>query len=306
MWAQTVERNDDGGLAVAGVSVAALKEQFGTPLFVMDEEDFRSRARAFKDSFDAAFADICGGVDVYYAGKSFLCTAVVKWVEEEGLRLDTSSGGELAVAARAGIPGERVALHGNNKSDAEINRALDMKLGRIVVDSLAELDSRFISVDEEAVEAKVEGEIRAVARMDAVAGADVDEAAGARPHRAEQEQEHAILVILGEDAEAGVPDPRQRLAARGDAAIRRLEAPQPDLDGRRCLLAQRPAEQEVVEPRPEQGGRRLSGSPPEAHTPGSALTSKSQVTAPSEAGREATPEFGDSRTSICAPLSTKS
>jgi len=74
-----------------------------------------------------------------------------------------------------------------------------------VVDSLAELDSRFISVDEEAVEAKVEGEIRAVARMDAVAGADVDEAAGARPHRAEQEQEHAILVVLGEDAEAGVP-----------------------------------------------------------------------------------------------------
>ena len=94
---------------------------------------------SFKDAFDAAFADICGGVDVYYAGKSFLCTAVVKWVEEEGLRLDTASGGELAVAARAGIAGERVALHGNNKSDAEITRALDMGLGRIVVDSLAEL-----------------------------------------------------------------------------------------------------------------------------------------------------------------------
>lgn len=139
LWAKTVERNDDGGLAVGGVSVAALKEQFGTPLFVLDEADFRARARAFKDSFDAAFADICGGVDVYYAGKSFLCTAVVKWVEEEGLRLDTASGGELAVAARAGIAGERVALHGNNKSDAEITRALDMKLGRIVVDSLDEL-----------------------------------------------------------------------------------------------------------------------------------------------------------------------
>ncbi|MFC0456830.1 diaminopimelate decarboxylase [Arthrobacter liuii] len=139
LWAKTVERNDDGGLAVGGVSVAALKEQFGTPLFVLDEADFRARARAFKDSFDAAFADICGGVDVYYAGKSFLCTAVVKWVEEEGLRLDTASGGELAVAARAGIAGERVALHGNNKSDAEVTRALDMKLGRIVVDSLDEL-----------------------------------------------------------------------------------------------------------------------------------------------------------------------
>jgi diaminopimelate decarboxylase len=90
MWAKSVDRNDDGGLAVGGLSVASLKEQFGTPLFVMDEADFRARARAFKDSFDAAFADICGGVDVYYAGKSFLCTAVVKWVEEEGLRLDTA------------------------------------------------------------------------------------------------------------------------------------------------------------------------------------------------------------------------
>ncbi|MFD5278867.1 diaminopimelate decarboxylase [Pseudarthrobacter sp. NPDC058362] len=139
MWAGSVARGDDGGLTVGGLGVTELKQQFGTPLFVMDEADFRSRARAFKDSFDAAFADICGGVDVYYAGKSFLCTAVVKWVEEEGLRLDTASGGELAVAARAGIPGERVALHGNNKSDAEINRALDMQLGRIVVDSLDEL-----------------------------------------------------------------------------------------------------------------------------------------------------------------------
>ncbi|WP_411373652.1 diaminopimelate decarboxylase [Arthrobacter sp. MPF02] len=139
MWAGSVERNGAGALSVGGVSVQELKEQFGSPLFVMDEADFRARARAFKDSFDAAFADICGGVDVYYAGKSFLCTAVVKWVEEEGLRLDTSSGGELAVAARAGIAGERVALHGNNKSDAELNRALDMGLGRIVVDSLSEL-----------------------------------------------------------------------------------------------------------------------------------------------------------------------
>ncbi|MBX7445518.1 MULTISPECIES: diaminopimelate decarboxylase [unclassified Arthrobacter] len=140
LWAGSVVRNDAGVLTVGGVDVQELRAQFGTPLFVMDESDFRARARAFKDSFDAAFADICGGVDVYYAGKSFLCTAVVKWVEEEGLRLDTASGGELAVAARAGIPGERVALHGNNKSDAEINRALDMKLGRIVVDSLAELE----------------------------------------------------------------------------------------------------------------------------------------------------------------------
>ncbi|OFI39768.1 diaminopimelate decarboxylase [Arthrobacter sp. SW1] len=140
MWAAGVERNDDGELAIDGVPVSELKAQFGSPLFVMSETDFRSRARAFKDAFDAAFEDICGGVDVYYAGKSFLCTAVASWVAEEGLRLDTCSGGELAVAARAGIDGANLGLHGNNKSDAEINRALDMKLGRIVVDSLDELE----------------------------------------------------------------------------------------------------------------------------------------------------------------------
>lgn len=155
MWAGSVTRNNDGVLTVGGLDVAALKEQFGTPLFVMDETDFRTRARAFKDSFDAAFQDICGGVDVYYAGKSFLCTSVVKWVEEEGLRLDTASGGELAVAARAGIPGERVALHGNNKSDAEINRALDLGLGRIVVDSLDELVRVGAIAQRRGVQAKV-------------------------------------------------------------------------------------------------------------------------------------------------------
>ncbi|MET3141910.1 UNVERIFIED_ORG: diaminopimelate decarboxylase [Arthrobacter sp. UYEF2] len=140
MWAQDVQKNDAGELAIDGMAVSELQAQFGTPLFVMSETDFRARARSFKDAFDAAFADICGGVDVYYAGKSFLCTAVAAWVADEGLRLDTCSGGELAVAARAGIKGENLGLHGNNKSDAEINRALDMKLGRIVVDSLDELD----------------------------------------------------------------------------------------------------------------------------------------------------------------------
>ena len=140
MWAAGVARNDGGELAIDGIAVSELQQQFGTPLFVMSETDFRARARAFQDAFNEAFSDICGGVDVYYAGKSFLCTAVVRWVEEEGLRLDTASGGELAVAARAGIPGAAVALHGNNKSDGEIHRALDMSLGRIVVDSLAELE----------------------------------------------------------------------------------------------------------------------------------------------------------------------
>ncbi|GAA1127517.1 diaminopimelate decarboxylase [Arthrobacter flavus] len=139
LWARDVDRPADE-LTISGLTVSDLAEQYGTPLFVVSEDDFRTRARSFKDAFDAAFADLCGGVDVYYAGKSFLCTEIAHWVAEEGLRLDTCSGGELAIAIRAGIPGEHLGLHGNNKSDAELGRALDLKLGRIVVDSLPELE----------------------------------------------------------------------------------------------------------------------------------------------------------------------
>ncbi|MHA7262650.1 diaminopimelate decarboxylase [Arthrobacter sp. TMN-37] len=139
LWARNVERSAGGVLEVDGVPVEDLAAEFGTPLFVVSEADFRARAAAFRDEFRAAFAGIGGGVDVYYAGKSFLCSEVAHWVAEEGLNLDTCSGGELAVAMRAGLPGERLGLHGNNKSAAEIHRALDLDLGRIVVDSLEEI-----------------------------------------------------------------------------------------------------------------------------------------------------------------------
>lgn len=139
LWAGDVERGRNGVLTIDGVSVVELAEQFGTPLFVMSERDFRARAGTFRDAFNEAFHDLCGGVDVFYAGKSFLCTEVAHWVREEGLNLDTCSGGELAVALRAGMPGHRLSLHGNNKSAAEITRALDAGLGRIVVDSLQEV-----------------------------------------------------------------------------------------------------------------------------------------------------------------------
>ncbi|WP_052274377.1 diaminopimelate decarboxylase [Arthrobacter sp. L77] len=139
LWAEDVERGDDGVLLIDGVSVTDLAAEYGTPLFVMSERDFRARAATFRDAFDDAFRDLCGGVDVFYAGKSFLCTEVAHWVREEGLGLDTCSGGELAVALRAGMPGHRLGLHGNNKSAAEITRAIDADLGRIVVDSLQEV-----------------------------------------------------------------------------------------------------------------------------------------------------------------------
>ncbi len=140
LWASGVERNDDGEIAVQGLPASQLARDYGTPLLVLDEDDFRSRARAFRDAFNEAFADLCGGVDVYYAGKSFLCTPAARWVTEEGLRLDTASGGEMATALRAGVDPAHIGLHGNNKSDDEMRRALAAGVGRIVVDSLDELD----------------------------------------------------------------------------------------------------------------------------------------------------------------------
>ncbi|MGI8954039.1 MAG: diaminopimelate decarboxylase family protein, partial [Nocardioidaceae bacterium] len=117
----------DGVLHVAGVPVTQLAEEFGTPTYVVDEEDFRQRARAFRDAFAWA--------DVYYAAKAFLCLATARWVAEEGLNLDVCSGGELAVALRAGVEPGRIGLHGNNKSVSEISRALEAGVGRIIVDS---------------------------------------------------------------------------------------------------------------------------------------------------------------------------
>jgi len=140
LWARSVRRSDAGALTVAGLDVRDLASEFGTPAYVIDEDDFRSRAREFKQVFDEVFQDLCGGADVYYAGKAFLCTAVARWIHEEGLHLDVCSGGELAVAIRAGLPGGRIGVHGNNKSVAEIEAALQYGVSRIVVDSFEEIE----------------------------------------------------------------------------------------------------------------------------------------------------------------------
>jgi diaminopimelate decarboxylase len=127
----TADVDADGRLAIGGVDVLSLAEEHGTPLFVYDEAHVRARCREAVDAF---------GDGVAYASKAFLCRAMAALAHDEGMCIDVSTGGELAVALAAGVPGERLVLHGNNKSTDELRMALDAGIGRIVVDSFDELD----------------------------------------------------------------------------------------------------------------------------------------------------------------------
>ena len=124
---------DAGGTAgVGGVDLAALAAEFGTPLYVYDEDELRDRCRAYRDGFGAGAAA--------YASKAFLCGAMARLVADEGLHLDVATGGELHVALHAGFPPARIVLHGNNKSADELRAAIGAGVGRIVADSFDELD----------------------------------------------------------------------------------------------------------------------------------------------------------------------
>jgi diaminopimelate decarboxylase len=131
LWSMTAVKVD-GELTVGGVSLPDLAADVNTPAYVLDERDFRGRARAFREGFSA--------YDVYYAGKAFLCTAVARWVAEEGLRLDVCSDGELTVALRAGFDPSRIGYHGNNKTEPELRRAVAEGVGRVIIDSFDEID----------------------------------------------------------------------------------------------------------------------------------------------------------------------
>jgi len=119
-----------GRLHIGGCDLLELAAEYGTPLFVYDEAHLRARCREAV----AAFGD-----DVAYASKAFLCKAMARLAHEEGMRIDVATGGELHVALAAGVPASRLVLHGNNKSEAELARALAARVGLIVIDSLDEL-----------------------------------------------------------------------------------------------------------------------------------------------------------------------
>jgi diaminopimelate decarboxylase len=140
VWPAHAERSDAGELSFAGVSASELVARFGTPLFVMDERDVRDRAENARASFDRELARVGSSAKVYYAGKAFLSIEIARWVTAAGLYIDVCSGGELAVALAAGVDPARIGFHGNNKSLAEIDRAVAAGVGVIVIDSSIEID----------------------------------------------------------------------------------------------------------------------------------------------------------------------
>jgi diaminopimelate decarboxylase len=133
VWPRNTSRDDAGVTGIAGVAVTDLAQEYGTPLFVIDEDDFRFRCRAIATAFG-------GGKNVHYAAKAFLCSEVARWIDEEGLSLDVCTGGELAVALHADFPPERITFHGNNKSVAELTAAVKAGVGHIVLDSMTEIE----------------------------------------------------------------------------------------------------------------------------------------------------------------------
>lgn len=140
VWPASAGRSDDGALMIAGITATELAQTYGTPLLVLDEDEVRSRARAFRTAFDEAAADHGTTAQVYYAGKAFLSTVVARWVVEEGLRVDVCTGGELEVALAAGVAASSLGFHGNNKSLAELTRAVEVGVGTIIVDSAIEIE----------------------------------------------------------------------------------------------------------------------------------------------------------------------
>jgi diaminopimelate decarboxylase len=140
LWPANLTRSNAGEVEIGGIGVTDLGAQFGTPLYVIDQDDFFARAKRVKLAFNAAAESIGTSAKIYYAGKAFLTTEVAGWIAELGLNLDVASGGELAIALAGGVDPAKIGLHGNNKSLAEIGRAVAAGVGAIVIDSEIELE----------------------------------------------------------------------------------------------------------------------------------------------------------------------
>jgi diaminopimelate decarboxylase len=136
MWSANV--STDKELSISGITATALAKEFKTPAFIMDEADFRARANSWNNALNAGFGENAGAV--YYAAKAFICTEVARWIKDIGIGIDVCTGGELAVALAGGIDPLKIQVHGNNKSVAEIEKAVSVGVGTIVIDSLFEIE----------------------------------------------------------------------------------------------------------------------------------------------------------------------
>jgi len=136
MWSSHVKTGPE--LTISSISATALAKEFGTPAFIMDESDFRDRAVAWNAALNNAFGSNAG--TVYYAAKAFICVEVARWIKDIGIGIDVCTGGELAVALKGGIDPAKIEVHGNNKSVAEIEKAVAARVGAIVIDSLYEIE----------------------------------------------------------------------------------------------------------------------------------------------------------------------
>lgn len=131
VWPASTTEPARGDLAVGGVPLTEIADRFGTPVYVLDEAEVRERCRTYRDAFPEA--------DILYAAKAFLCRAMAHWIDEEGLGLDVCSAGELELAVTTGFPPDRIVLHGNAKSPRDLDTALRLGVGRIVIDSPSEI-----------------------------------------------------------------------------------------------------------------------------------------------------------------------
>ena len=147
----TMTINEQGHLSIGGCDAVELAREFGTPLYVMDEEHLRAICREYYQSFVTKYPRN----EVIYASKAFLTKAMARIIAQEKLGLDVVSGGELYTALEAGFPAEHIYFHGNNKSPEELSLALDSKIGRIIVDNLYELELLEGLCREKGVKAKI-------------------------------------------------------------------------------------------------------------------------------------------------------
>jgi diaminopimelate decarboxylase len=136
MWSSSVKTGAE--ISIAGITAKDLAKEFGTPAFFVDQADFYSRATAWNTALKDSFGDNAG--TVYYAAKAFICTEVARWIKDIGIGIDVCTGGELSVALAGGIDPAKIELHGNNKSVAEIEKAVASGVGTIVLDSLYEIE----------------------------------------------------------------------------------------------------------------------------------------------------------------------